>query len=182
MPITRLQILLVLSSGLLYFFFFHLNQLFFSSLEHAPGVNWIFLPAGLRLLFTLLFAGEGAIGLLLASSAIMLLNPSSMDSFTSFGAACISAGAPYLAYRLARMNGIPASLHQLTPGWLSILIVIYAAMSSFLHQVWYVERGVSDNLITGFGAMFTGDLIGTLIVIYTIKMLLALGRNLKNTQ
>jgi hypothetical protein len=182
MQITGRQILLILSSGLLYFSFFKLNLLIFSGLEFAPGVNWIFLPAGLRLLCTLLFAGEGAIGLFLAGNAVILHFYPGMDTLTGCGAACISAAAPYLTYRLALMYGMPASLHQLSPLRLSFMIVAYAVMSSLMHQLWFVMRGVSTDFISGFGAMFTGDLTGTLIVIYTMKMLLAVARKLKYLQ
>ena len=44
-----------------------LNELLFTRLEFARGINWIYLPAGMRLLCILLFAEAGAIGLLIAS-------------------------------------------------------------------------------------------------------------------
>jgi hypothetical protein len=176
MRITSLQFFSVLTSTVLYFGAFNLNTLAFSKLEFAPGVNWIFLPAGLRLLCTLLFAEEGAIGILLASFLIVQFSFPNMDGITGTGAAFISAGAPYLTYRLALLYGMPASLQQLTAGRLTILIVIYSSISAFLHQLWFVERGISSDLITGFGAMFTGDLAGSLIVIYAMKMILALLR------
>lgn len=178
--ISSLQIFSVLASTVIYFGAFNLNQLIFSSFEFAPGVNWIFLPAGLRLLSTLILAEEGAIGILLASLLITHFIYPGMDGITGIGAACISAGAPYLTYRLALLYGMPSSLQQLTAAKLSSLIVIYAAISAFLHQLWFVERGISPSLITGFGAMFTGDLAGTLIVVYAMKMLLAVLRKQPN--
>lgn len=176
MRISNLQIFSVLASCALYFGAFNLNQLIFSKLEFAHGVNWIYLPAGLRLLCTLLLAGEGAIGIVLGSFLVIQFIYPATDSITGIGAAIISGGAPYLTYRLALFYGMPSSLQQLTAARLSALIVIYAALSSFLHQLWYVERGTSPNLITGFGAMFIGDLAGTLIVVYLMKMTLALLR------
>ena len=178
--ITRLQIYSVLATTILYFGAFNLNQLVFSRFEFAPGVNWIFLPAGLRLLSTLLLAEEGAIGILLASLLITHFIYPGMDGITGVGAACISAGAPYLTYRLALLYGMPSSLHQLSASRLSVLIVIYSMFSALLHQLWFVERGISPSLISGFGAMFTGDLAGTLIVIYAMKMALALLRKQPN--
>lgn len=180
MQITRLQFYSVLATTALYFGAFNLNLLVFSTLEFAPGVNWIFLPAGLRLLSTLLLAEEGAIGILLASLLITHSPNTQLDGITGIGAACISAGAPYLTYRLALLYGMPSNLHQLSAATLSALIVIYSAMSALLHQLWFVERGISPSLITGFGAMFIGDLAGTLIVVYAMKMLLALLRKQKN--
>jgi hypothetical protein len=44
-----------------------INEWLFTPFEFARGINWIYLPAGVRLLCTLLFAAAGAIGLLLVS-------------------------------------------------------------------------------------------------------------------
>ena len=176
MQFTRLQFFSVLSTSIIYFSAFNLNQLVFSKFEFAPGVNWIFLPAGLRLVSTLLLAEEGAIGIFIASLLIVCQTYPEMAGITGIGAACISAGAPYLTYRLALLYGLPSSLHQLTAFKLTVLTVIYAATSALLHQVWFVQRGISSSLLSGFGAMFTGDLAGTLIIIYVMKMLLALYR------
>ena len=163
---------------LLYLGLFNLSATAFSGLEYSTGVSWVFLPAGMRLLCTLLFAEEGAVGLFLAAIVIALSDTSQMDLATGIGAAGISALAPYLSYRLALAYGLPASLRTLTPGWLSVLVFAYAGMSALMHQLWFVYRGISDNLVAGFGAMFIGDLVGTLIVLYSMKAVLAVGRKL----
>ena len=43
------------------------NELLFKAGEFVPGINWIYLPAGVRLLATLLFGLSGAVGLLLSA-------------------------------------------------------------------------------------------------------------------
>ena len=171
--ISTLQLISILAAAVLYFGFYHLNELLFSSLEVHKGANWIFLPAGLRLLCTLLLGGEGAIGLLLASLAITfgILNT---DIANAIIAPVISAGAPYLIYRFALARGMPATLEKLNAKSLSLLIVMYAAASSLLHSIWYAVSGISSDFLSGLAAMFVGDLIGTMIVIYTIKSLLAI--------
>ena len=42
------------------------NEWIFRHSEFVRGVNWIYLPAGIRLLCTLLFGALGAIGILIA--------------------------------------------------------------------------------------------------------------------
>lgn len=163
-------------STILYLGFFILNEAFFSGLEFGIGVNWIFLPAGLRLLCTLLFGLEGALGLFIAGLIIVQLYFPAFDLVTGIGAACITAGAPYLVYRLALMRGLSPSLEKLTPKTLGILILTYAITSPLLHQLWFSLRGFSPDSLSAFFAMFVGDLVGTLIVIYSIKLLLALLR------
>lgn len=171
--ISTLQIVSVGTSALLYYGFFHLNEWLFSALEVHRGANWIFLPAGLRLLNTLVLGGEGAIGLLIASFALSFGLVHS-DPITAAVSPFISAGAPYLIYRFALARGLPSTLEKLTPASLSVLIVMYAAASSSLHSTWYSMRGVSQSFLSGFSAMFIGDLIGTLIMVYLIKLLLML--------
>jgi hypothetical protein len=169
----RLQLISVLISATLYFGCFHLNMALFNALELHSGANWIFLPAGVRLLCTLLLGVEGAIGLLIASVIISIQAYGEMGLVTNLVSACISAGAPYLVYRLALINGMPATLEKLNAAKLALLCLAYAFMSALLHSIWYTLRSVNTDILTGFTAMFTGDLIGTLIILYAMKMILA---------
>lgn len=169
----RLQLITVLLSATLYFGCFHLNMMLFNTLELHSGANWIFLPAGVRLLCTLLLGLEGAIGLLIASLIISIQIYGDMGLVTNLVSACISAGAPYLAYRLALINGIPATLQKLNAAKLALLCLVYAFVSALLHSVWYTLRSVNTDMLTGFTAMFIGDLIGTLIILYAMKIVLA---------
>lgn len=171
---SGLQLLSVGLSAALYFSFYHLNGWLFEELELHVGANWVFLPAGVRLLCTLLFAGEGALGLLLASLLIVTLNlGGSMDMITGLVSACISAGAPYLVYWLAQRAGMPASLHNLTPGRLSVLALAYALANATLHSLWFALSGHFTDIAQGFATLFVGDLLGTLLVVYAVKILLA---------
>lgn len=174
---TLLQFISIAVSAFLYLSFFWLNDWLFHTTALHDGANWIFLPAGLRLLCTLVFAGEGAIGLLLASVASsMFLRDDSMDQMTRFGAALISAGAPYLVYRVALRIGMPATLRSLSATGLGLLALGYAFTSSFLHSFWFAVRGYFPDLLHGWSVMFIGDLIGTLIVVYLLKIILAVVR------
>ena len=62
----------ILVTAVTYFVFFQFNDWLFSSFELHSGANWIYLPAGLRLLCTLLLGIEGAIGIFIAALAISL--------------------------------------------------------------------------------------------------------------
>ncbi len=177
---TLLQFASIAISALLYFSFFWVNEWLFDMTALHDGANWIFLPAGLRLLCTLIFAGEGAIGLLLASVVIVYLRINSMDQLTGLGAAMISAGAPYLAYRTALKFGMPASLEKLSAAGLGILALVYALLTSFLHSLWFALRGFFPDLLHGWSAMFIGDLVGTLIMVYLLKMVMAIVRSTRS--
>ena len=100
----------IVVSTLSYLSLYTLNDWLFVSLEFHTGVHWIYLPAGLRLLCTLLMGAEGAIGLFLGSLLITITTNSNLDSITLFEAAVISAGIPYVIYRTALFYGMASSL------------------------------------------------------------------------
>jgi hypothetical protein len=155
--------------------FFHLNDWLLKAFELHAGANWVFLPAGLRLMCTLVFGIEGAIGLLIGA-LVLLSDHVAKDPVTILGSALISAGAPYLVYHCALRAGMPATLEQISARLLSVLSLAYALANSALHSFWFVSRGVYPNFMHNWITMFIGDLLGTLIMIYTLKIILALFR------
>lgn len=150
------------------------NDWLFRRFEFAPGINWVYLPAGMRLLCTLLFAEAGALGLLLVSWFVSFVYFFPNDPARAFVGGILASLAPWLVYRGARrVYGFEGSLRNLTPVRLLVLALVYSVASPLLHHLWFALRGQGD-LLQGFLAMFVGDLAGTLIVLYGIKGLLAL--------
>lgn len=171
---ARLQFSLVVATIFLFSAMLAVNEWLFRWLEFAPGINFVYLPAGMRLLCTLLFAEAGAIGLLAVSwwVSFFLFFPGQFER--PFIGGIIAAAAPYLVYRGARhFYGLEPSLDNLTPRRLLVLILAYSVASPLMHHLYFALDG-QDHLLRGFLAMFVGDLTGTLIVIYSLKALLAL--------
>ena len=164
----------IFATAVTYFVFYQFNDWLFASFELHPGASWIYLPAGLRLLFTLLLGIEGALGIFLASLAISLSNLMHIDFTTMLVSSVISAAMPYLAYRIALHFGMTPTLENLSVKILFALTFLYALLNSAAHSVWYRLRNVSSDPLGTFFVMFIGDLIGTLIIIYTIKLILVL--------
>ena len=170
----RHQIAQVLATIFLFLGMLWLNDWLFRRLEFAPGINWVYLPAGMRLLCTLLFAEAGAIGLLLVSWYVSFVYLFPDDPERAFLGGIVAALAPWLVYRGAsHFWGFAGSLRNLTTGRLLVLAVAYSIASPLLHHLYFALRGQQD-LLPGFFAMFVGDLNGTLIVLYGMKGLLAL--------
>ena len=168
----RMNTLMVLCTVVLFAATFALNEIF-RPLEFAPGINWVYLPAGMRLLCTLLFGGAGAIGLLIVSWLVSFyLFPD--DLLRAFMGGVLSSLAPYLVYLFAqRLYGLHASLANLTPARLLACIVAYSVASPSLLHLWFWLHGDAHDL-RGWAVMMAGDLAGTLIVVYAAKGLLAL--------
>jgi len=170
----RLQALMVVTTMLLFVAMLALNEWLWTRLEFVRGIHWIYLPAGIRLLSMLLFAEAGAIGLLLVSWLVSYFYFFPDDLTRSIAGAILSTLAPYSIYRWAQHRyGLQASLANLTPAKLLVLIVAYSIASPLLHCLWFALQG-QENLLQGLVVMFIGDLTGTLLVIYSVKAALAL--------
>ncbi|MBP0592295.1 hypothetical protein J8I87_21695 [Paraburkholderia sp. LEh10] len=151
------------------------NEQLFAHSEFVRGVNWIYLPAGIRLLSTLLLGADGALGLLIASWLVDFFYLFPHDIVRSLAGGIIAAAAPYGVYRLACERwGLRASLANLTAKRLLMLTLAYSIASPLLHHIWFASRGDTQNIAERLVAMVIGDLTGTLIVIYTLKGVLSL--------
>ena len=171
----RVQVCMVLATMVLFGLMLTANEWLFTRFEFAKGINWVYLPAGMRLLCTLLFAEAGAIGLLLVSWAVCFLYFFPDDYVRSFMGGILASAAPYLAYRLARWGfGLEASLANLSPARLLACVLGCSIASPLLHHIWFALQGQGEHLVHSFLVMTAGDLFGTLIVVYAAKVLLAL--------
>jgi hypothetical protein len=150
-----------------------LNELFFRRAEFLQGIGWIYIPAGTRLLCTLLFGRAGMVGLLATGWVATYWYYFPGDAVRATMGTLAGAVGPYLVYVLARRRyGLAASLANLTPRRLLACAAACSVASPLLHHLWFLLRG-DDDLLPGFAVMCVGDLAGTLIVLYTAKALLA---------
>lgn len=170
----RLQALMVIATMGLFVAMLVANEWLLARFEFVRGINWIYLPAGIRLLSTLLFAEAGGLGLLLVSWLVSYFYFFPDDVLRSFFGGILATLAPYSVYRFAQHRyGLHASLANLTPGRLLVLIVAYSVASPLLHHLWFALQG-GEKLAQGLMVMFIGDLTGTLLVIYAFKAILSL--------
>lgn len=171
----RFQWNMALGTAVLFLIVLAINEWVFSHSEFIRGVNWIYLPAGVRLLCTLLFGVSGAIGLLIASWAACFLYLFPDDFIRSTIGGILSATAPYIAYLFAQHSlDLKKNLSNLTSKRLLLCAVIYALSNSTLHHAWFALDGWKSSLINSFGVMLLGDLIGSVVVLYTMKIALAI--------
>jgi hypothetical protein len=153
------------------------NELLFARLEFIKGVNWIYLPAGVRLLCTLLFAEAGAVGLLIASWLVCFFYFFPNDPVRSLAGGILAAVAPYGVYLVARhLYGLKSSLANLTSMNLLQCALMFSIASPVLHHIWFALYEHKPHLADSFVAMVTGDLSGTLIVLYGARFALRRAR------
>lgn len=173
-PPFRMNLYLVAGTVALHGLMMLLNEAFFMKAEFLQGIGWIYLPAGTRLLCTLLFGQAGAVGLLIAGWLACYCYYFPGDPLRSTAGAIAGAAGPYLVYLIAqRKLGLRASLTNLTPGRLLWCAAGCPLASPLLHHAWFALQG-GEHLLSGFAVMFIGDLAGTLLVVYAAKGLLTL--------
>ena len=164
-----MKLLFAALCALAYVALFELNRRFFSA-EFSWGVNYIFLPAGMRLFAVLLLGAWGALGISLGSMYLVTTMGTALDPVGVFVVGLISGFSPLLAKRLAeRSLGLDTDPRRLSAPVLFKLSLVFAVISAFMHQVWFVGVGHSPSLLEGFVTMAIGDLVGTMIFLYAIK-------------
>ena len=158
-------------SVLAYSSLFYVNTWLTTHLSYGVGVNWIYLPAGLRLFLTLIFGLSGAVGIAIASFAICFFGQFPLELTTYIGIGLISGFAPYLARLFVMSNiSISSDLSNLSLQKLAICILIYAVLSSGLHQWWFAVRGLDEaGTLNHFLVMMIGDVLGAVILIGLVK-------------
>jgi hypothetical protein len=148
---------------------YQLNAWWFTALDWAEGVSWVFLPAAVRLLAVLMFGTAGALGLFLGGVFTMtMIEEASWPK--ALGIAACSALAPLLAVGLMlRRLRLPSSLCGLRTRHLALLAVASAAASVVLHNLYYWASDQRGDPLSGLLPMFAGDIAGTVIVLYLAR-------------
>ena len=171
MTITK-RTALVLACAIFYYSVFYFNKLLFDTYEFSYGVNWIFIPSGFQLLLVLTAIVDGAIGIALASF-IIGLESYYLDSVTrTLITGLISGGSPLLARKICfDFLNIDRELIKITPKAILQMSVVFALISATLHQLWFFFNGKSDAFIQSLLVMALGNLLGTALVLTTIRLL-----------
>jgi hypothetical protein len=162
---------------------FYVNDLLTNNLIFGLGVNWIYLPAGLRLFLTLIFGLPGAIGIGAASFFISYFGHFPGELTVCIGIGLISGFAPYLARFFVFSNlRLDPDLSNLNFPKLLACILIYSLISAGLHQWWFATVALENTgSLNHLLVMFLGDVLGSLLLISLIKSCLDLFRKFRKT-
>jgi hypothetical protein len=165
---------LVLISGcaLTYYISFYLNTLFFEHLEYSFGVNWVFIPSGMRFVLVLIAIEDAAIGIAIASWLIGFELYQLESMFRTTITALISGGSPLLARKICiDLMGIDKELIHINPKSIFLMSVVFAILSATIHQIWFFYNGATFNFIPSLLVMALGDFLGTALVLTIIGLL-----------
>ena len=163
-------LLRISATAALWILLFRLNSWVFVHFHWTPFViDWIFLPAAVRLLGVMLLGRQGAMGLWVGT----LITNGPMfggNALESIAVATLSATGPLVAvYLTMRWLKVGLNLQGLTTAQLTVFAVVGALCNVIPHNVFFWLVGITSNLFIGLIPMFVGDLLGTVIVLYALR-------------
>jgi hypothetical protein len=165
---------MVLLSTVLFVELYRLNDWLFDELQYTQGVNWVFLPAGFRVILVLVMGVPGACGILLGNlwldRADLVLDTALPILATAF----VSGFGPWLVrWWMAQRGLIDAQLRRITSAHLLQFVLLYAVFNAVSHQfVHWLFGTTSTTPWVSVWPMFIGDAIGALLVLYAFKLVL----------
>jgi len=161
---------LVLTSAFLYWGGYELQRLLLEFTEHIPGVNWFYLPSGLRVIIVLIAGIYGAAGIAISTVAIDLLYVPDLKGILLLLTAVASGGSAYLTLVILRITGgLTKNLRGLTTQKLLKFSFAYAVINTLLHQVfWWTSGRENSLLMVDVWPMFVGDLTGAVVLLFSL--------------
>lgn len=165
--------LLVGLATALYVALFWLNDWALMGLELTRGVNWVFLPAGLRVFLVLILGAPGALGVVLGTWAIDLGQGQALSSGLLLNGLASGLTPWLLRLGLEHLQMFPRDLRDLHWPALSRYVLLYALLNALAHHTaWHVTGWRDNQWWVDIWPMVVGDLAGALIVIGLWRLLL----------
>ena len=168
--------LLISISALLFIAFFDVNAWVFANLEYRQGVNWIFLPAGFRIILVLTMGLPASTGIMLGTWFLDRATLGTEHAILILLNGVVSGFTPWLIMKALEKSGkLSPQLQQFSSAQLLNFTLIYAAGNAVLHQLgWWLLDHASINPWVDIWPMFIGDVLGALIMLYAFKGVLSL--------
>jgi hypothetical protein len=169
------RFLIVIATAIVYFVLYQVNIILFGLLNYSHRVDWVFLPSGLRLTFVLLFALNGAVGIMLASTLLTYLLCFDGSYVNLFITGSLAGLAPLVARQIAiEYLKLDEDLLNLNSYGLFKVSVLFAIISPLIHQLWYFWTGRTESFLTSAAVMMVGDWFGTVLVLASFGLTLRL--------
>ena len=160
-----------LACACFYYVAFTFNRFIFNEYTFSFGVNWIFIPSGLQLVLVLTAVEDAAIGIALASWLIGFQYYYLDSDVNTIITGIITGASPLLARKISfDFLHIEDDLKNLTFKSILLMSIIFALLSATLHQLWFFYNHVSDQFINNLLVMVVGNLTGTIVVLFIIKI------------
>ena len=171
------RFLIIAFTAAVYYVLYQVNLALFGSFHYSHRVDLIFLPSGLRLAFVLLFAVDGALGIMIASTLITYLLYFDGNYLNLLITGSLAGLAPFVARQLAiDFLKLDRELLNLNSFGLFKVSVLFAIISPLIHQTWYFWTGRTENFLASAAMMMVGDWLGTVLVLACLGLMVPLVR------
>ena len=156
-----------------------LQKHFLSAFDHAPGINLLFVPSGIRLIVIMIGGIWAAAGVCLGSFLLSGYEFHLLSNTQLVAVAACSGLGPYIALRgsLSAL-GIDSGLSGLAPRQLPFISLGVAVGSSLLHNLAFSATGLEpwSAFLNNSLAMTAGDFVGILLAVVIFFAFLRLYR------
>jgi len=176
----KFLVLFTIAAALIWYGFAWTYHQLFAWSEWVPGINIEYFSHGLRMILVIVFAEAGAVGIVLGTALIgielMLTNPA-----LGMAHSLVAGAAVWLAARFVIKPSHEPSLLPQTAGGIAAIdgrsLVLLAFVSSVLNSLghvlgWLLFDTEAKQLEVRFATMFTGDLLGAVILLYALRALI----------
>ncbi len=168
----RLGMMLVLLSASAWLVFGGITQSLSPVLQYAPGIDLVYLPAGVRLGIILLFGGWGAIGIATASPLLFQGEFGDRSHFEVAVNSLICGLAPLLTVKAAmHMLGVGRNLEHLRAMHLTLLALAVSVVTPLAFNISFMafDYKPAEDFGANLTAMMLGDFVGCLVVLIAIR-------------
>jgi len=161
----------ILLSGAFFTVFYALNLLLTQSLTPEFGAHWVFIPAGIRLLLTLVFPVTGPIGIGISAFLIAYFFRIPGELISALGVGVVVAFSPYLSRKIVvKQLNIQPDLSNISITKILYCTFVFAIISALFHHSWFVIRELRSDHFQGFWVEFIGNMSGTFLVLSVFKI------------
>lgn len=167
-----LNCIVVISYALL----FYINDQL-QAFDHNPFIGWIFLPAGLKLFFVIIFRYRTLVGLFTGSFICSYFYLEAHDAVLFLNLALASTSAPLFALIIKEKydKQFDLDLTHLTLVDILSLAILQSFISVVFHHLIFLSYDLAhENLLHSLLVMFFGDLIGIISVMMLLVVAIKL--------
>lgn len=167
---------LIIASALLWYCIGRAQFNWFTSAKFAPGIDLVYLPAGIRLGIVLIARVWGASGITIANTLLFADEFGSGSMGEAITNSAIAGFGPLLAVWVGcRILRIDINLGELKPWHLPVLALIVSVITPILFNIHFLVYGLKpfDQFAANICAMMLGDFLGCLAVLVAMKILIA---------
>ena len=161
-----------------FFVFFLINQSVFEIFSINENISWIFLPAGLRLFFILVYRHRALVGLFVGSLLTSVyLTQETLSPFTLCLALASTLNPLFALYAVEKWSSqFNLRLENLSLEAIMSLAIIQAFFCTTLHHLIFLafEKTLQEDFLDELLTMFFGDLLGIVIMMGLLTLSLKL--------